>query len=88
MPVPSIHFTDDEIPSSREEQPRPQSPNVEQIAERNQPPPPTLVTTSTSKTRNGAGKKQNFFLSTISSFLILKRWTKTKRTTTSITSKY
>jgi hypothetical protein len=55
--IPSIHLTDDEISSSREDQPRPQSPNVDQIAERNQIPSPLIKTASTGKKRSIAGKK-------------------------------
>jgi hypothetical protein len=52
--TPSIHLTDDELSTAREDQPRPQSPNVDQIAERNQPSlPPNL--TSTGKQRSAAG---------------------------------
>jgi hypothetical protein len=55
--IPSIHLTDDEISSSREDQPRPQSPNVDQIAERNQISSPLIKTASTGKKRSIAGKK-------------------------------
>jgi len=55
--IPSIHLTDDDIvSSSREDQLRPQSPNVEQIAERNQVPSPTLIITSKGKKQNATGK--------------------------------
>ena len=46
--VPSIHLTDDDDDlTPREDQPRPQSPNAEQIAERNPALTPPLVTTTT-----------------------------------------
>ncbi|CAF3352469.1 unnamed protein product [Rotaria sp. Silwood1] len=55
--VPSIPLTDDDAGSPREEQPRPQSPNVEQIAERNQPPTPPITITSVKKRNIADGKK-------------------------------
>lgn len=46
--VPSIHLSDDDDESTpREDQPRPQSPNVEQIAERNPVLPIPLVDSTT-----------------------------------------
>ncbi|CAF3576930.1 unnamed protein product [Rotaria sordida] len=41
--IPKIQLTDDDVGSPREEQPRPKSPNVEQIAERNQQLTPPLT---------------------------------------------
>jgi len=58
--IPSIHLTDDEILSSREDQPRPKSPNVEQIAERNPPVPSPPITTA--KKRGKQRKRQDFIL--------------------------
>ena len=59
MTVPSIHLSDDddENLSPREDQPRPQSPNVEQIAERNPPVSPLVLPTSVAKKRSAAGNK-------------------------------
>ena len=55
IPVPSIHLTDDDLASTpREDQPRPQSPNVEQLAMRN----PVSTSSSTKKT-SGIGKKRS-----------------------------
>lgn len=56
LPVPSIHLTDDDLASTpREDQPRPQSPNVEQLAIRN----PVSTSSSTKKTSTDMGKKRN-----------------------------
>ena len=60
VPIPSIHLTDDEARSSHEDQHRPQSPNVEQIAERNQKPSPPLISTSTVKKKGITGKNDDF----------------------------
>ncbi|CAF4305472.1 unnamed protein product [Rotaria sp. Silwood2] len=58
VPIPSIHLIDDDVGSPREEQPRPQSPNAEQIAERNQPPTPPITITSVKKRSVADGHKQ------------------------------
>ena len=51
--VPSIHLSDDDFSTPREDQPRPQSPNVDQIAERNPAPTPPFA----KKTPASTGKK-------------------------------
>lgn len=54
--VPTINLVEDESQSPRKEQSRPQSPNVEQIAERNQPStPPPASSASKGKKRSAAG---------------------------------
>lgn len=59
--VPSIHLSDDELSTPREDQPRPQSPNVGQIAERNPLPTPPFTKktlTNTGKKRSAGGKQK------------------------------
>ncbi|CAM4905735.1 unnamed protein product [Rotaria socialis] len=73
IPIPSIHFTDNETSSAMDQGVRPQSPNVEQIAERNKlitPPPPRTAKSFTGKKRivtEGSRRKQQGHLSRRSS---------------------
>ncbi len=53
--IPSIHLSDNDS-TSREDQPRPQSPNVEQIAERNPIPTPPSKATLIEKKRGTTNK--------------------------------
>lgn len=64
IPVPSIHLSDDDVPTSADQGPRPRSPSVGQIAERNKPatpPPPPPITTAAAKKRVATGKYHRLF---------------------------
>ncbi|CAF2253394.1 unnamed protein product [Rotaria magnacalcarata] len=72
IPIPSIHFSDNETSLTIDQGLRPQSPNVEQIAERNKlitPPPPTTKTLAGKKriVTEGTRRKQQGHLSRRSS---------------------
>lgn len=56
IPIPSLDFSVDDISAQRVDHERPKSPNVDQIAERNQPLSPLI--TSTAKTRDSTGNER------------------------------
>ena len=85
--VPSIHLSDGEMSSSREDQPRPLSPNVRQIDERNLLTTPPLKTKSIEKKQGNINKTNLRSILFLVFFCKINRWKKTKRSTSSVTSK-